>query len=436
MLPVLPRSARAALSLAALAVLSACNQGNPGAGAGGGGFPPPEVATIDIAPADVPVTYEYVGQTAGSREVEIRARVTGIIDKRLYQEGARVKAGQPLFKLDAAGFTAQAATAEANVATAEARVRQAEREFNRLKSLLDAKATSQKEFDDASSNFDLAKAGLKAAQAQWNASKVDLAYTDIHAPISGVVGRALKVEGALVSGQGDNLLATLAQTDPIHVNFGVPEADAMRVKQEIASGAIKLPAGGYVVKVKTSDGKDLGKSGKLDFSDYKADTNTGSYQNRAQFANADDALAPGQFVRVELTGALRPKAITVPQRAVLDGPMGKYVYVLGKGKDGGPIAEMRPIVPGEWVALNGPVKNAWVIRQGLQAGDKVIVDGVARIFMPGTPVKPGGAVPPAQGPDAGGKPADAAAKPAAEAKPADSKPADAKPAADQPASKS
>lgn len=380
----LPKTVAVMVSSALL--LAACGKSAPGGG-GGGGFPPPEVTTLAVALADVPVTYEYVGQTAGSREVEIRARVTGIVEKRLYQEGARVTRDQPLFKLDSATYAAQVATAEANVATAEAKLKQADRDASRLKPLIDARAISQKEFDDASSALDLARAALKSAQAQLRAAKVDLDHTEIRAPISGVIGRALKEEGALANAPGDSLLATLAQTDPIHVNFGIAEADSLRFKQESSAGSLKLPDGGFVVHVKTSDGKDLGKPGKLDFTDYKADPTTGSYLSRAAFANGDGALSPGQFVHVELTGAVRPGAIAIPQRAVLDGPTGKFVYVLGKGKEGGPIAEPRPIVPGEWVSLDGKVKNAWVVQKGLKAGDQVIVDGVAKIFMPGSPVK-------------------------------------------------
>jgi len=394
-------------------LLSACGKGAHGAEGGGGGFPPPEVTTLDVAPADIPVAYEYVGQTAGSREVEVRARVTGIIEKRLYQEGTRVARDQLLFKLDSATYAAQVATAEANVATAEAKLKQADRDASRLKPLIEARAISQKEYDDASSGLDLARAALKSAQAQLRAAKIDLDHTDIRAPLSGVIGRALKEEGALVNAPGDSLLATLAQTDPIHVDFGVSEADSLRFKQETSAGSLKLPEGGFVVHVKTSDGKDLGKQGKLDFTDYKADPTTGSYLTRAVFANGDGALSPGQFVHVELGGAVRPGAIAIPQRAVLDGPTGKYVYVLGKGKDGGPIAEPRPIVPGEWVSLDGKVKNAWVVQKGLKAGDQVIVDGVAKIFMPGSPVKLASAAKPGQ---AAAAPAQADAKPQTDAK--------------------
>ncbi|WP_269533502.1 efflux RND transporter periplasmic adaptor subunit [Chitinimonas sp. BJYL2] len=368
------------------ALLAACGKGQPDGGHGG---MPPAMVTYQVVKAgDVPVDFEYPGQSAGSREVEIRARVTGIVDKRLYEEGARVKAGTSLFRIDPATYAAAAAAADANVTTAEARLKQAERDYNRVKPLIESKAISQQEFDNAASNFDIAKAALKAAQAQARATSIDLGYTDVRAPISGVVGRALKVEGSLANAQGDSLLATMAQTDPIDVNFALSESDRTRVQAEVASGAIKLPEGGYTVKLKTSDGNWLKHTGKLDFSDYKADTTTGTYSSRARFANPDNTLTPGQFVRVVLSGATRPNSIAVPQRAVLDGPQGKFVYTVGAGQDGKPAAVPMPVVVGDWVRLDGKEPNGWLIKQGLKGGEKVIVDGTARIFFPFAPIVP------------------------------------------------
>jgi membrane fusion protein, multidrug efflux system len=366
--------------------LAAC--GPSGSQGQHGGFPPPAVTYEVVAARDVSVDQEYVGQTAGSREVEIRARVNGIIERRLYEEGAVVKAGQPLFKLESALYAAAAAQADAAVGTADANLKQAEREFNRLKPLIEAKAISQKEWDTAASALDVAKAQYKQAQAQLASARVDLGYTNVAAPITGVIGRALKVEGALATAANDSLLATMAQIDPMHVEFSIAERDRDALQTEIAAGTLKIPASGYSVKLKSSDGRWLKPVGKMNFRDYKSDTNTGAYAARAVFANPDNTLSPGQMVHVVLTGATRSQAITVPQRAVLDGPMGKYVYVVGKGQDGKPAAEQRPVVPGEWVALGGKDANSWIIRQGLKAGDQVIVDGMARIFAPGQPVQP------------------------------------------------
>ncbi|MBV8468015.1 MAG: efflux RND transporter periplasmic adaptor subunit [Burkholderiales bacterium] len=368
------------------ALLAACGQGDQSGAQGG--MPPAAVTYITVAAHDVPIDFEFPGQTAGSREVEIRARVTGIVEKRMYTEGSRVKAGQALFKIDPAQFAATAAAADANVATAEAKLKQAERDFARLKPLIEAKAVSQQDFDNGQSNLELAQAGLKAAKAQAYSAHINLGYTDVTAPITGVVGRALKVEGSLANDQNDSLLATMAQTDPIYVNFAMSDAERNKIDNEAHSGEIKLPTDGYVVKLRTSDGKYLSETGKLNFTDYKADTNTGAYSSRAEVANGKGNIQPGQFLRVVLTGATKTNAIALPQRAVLDGPTGKFVYVVGAGKDGKPAAEPRPVVPGDWVRLDGPDSNGWVIQQGLKAGDKVIIDGMARIFFPFQPVAP------------------------------------------------
>lgn len=385
-------------------LLAACGQSQQG---GFQGMPPAAVTFELTVPREIAVEYEYIGQTAGSREVEIRARVNGIIEKRYFNEGSLVAMGQPLFKLDAAPYAAAAAQAQAALASSAASLKQAERDFTRMQPLAEAKALSPQEWEKVESGLEIARAQHQVAEARYAAARVDLRYTEIAAPINGVIGRALKVEGALADTNGGNsLLATMAQVHPMHVNFSLAEREKTERDAEIASGSLKISPGGYVVKLKNTDGtwlefgspvrgKDVAKniSGKLDFVDYKADANTGAYALRAAFPNPKGILTPGQFVRVVLTGATRPKAVVVPQRAVMDGPMGKFVYLVGKDKDGKPVAEPRLIVPGEWVALNdnatvGVEKNGWIIRQGLHAGDAVIIDGMARIFAPGQPLQP------------------------------------------------
>lgn len=352
--------------------------------------PPPTVSVATVVARDVPIDFEYPGQSAGSREVEIRARVDGIIEKRLFEEGSVVKAGQPLFVIAPATYAAADAAAAANVATAEANVQKAQRDFDRYKPLIDARAVSQMEFDNIASALDVARANLKAAQAQYSSAHINLSYTDVRAPISGVIGRALKVEGALASASSDSLLATMAQVDPIDVYFSMSDADHDNLQSELASGSLVMPKNGkgFVVKLKTNDGKWLPQTGTLNFSDYKADVNTGAFTNRARFANSKGTLTPGQFLRVVLTGAVRPNAIAVPQRAVLSNAAGKFVYVVGKGKDGKPAAELRPVVPGEWVRISDAEPNDWVIKDGLLAGDQIIVDGSAHIFAPSQPINP------------------------------------------------
>jgi membrane fusion protein (multidrug efflux system) len=376
-------------SLSLLSLLAAC--GPQGAGAPHG-FPPAPVAVVTVAPADLPVEYEYVGQTAGSREVEIRARVTGILQKRNYTEGAQVRAGQSLFTLDPAPYQTAAAKAEADLASAEARLAQAERQAARLKPLIEARAVSQKDYDDAVSAAQVARADMKGAQARLNEARLNIGYARVESPLTGVASRSLKSEGALISGP-DVLLTTVSQVNPIFVNFGIPDADQQRIRRDIESGAIRLPQGGrFDVQVKNADGSPYGKTGKLDFSDVRINPSTGTSDARAELPNPDTALRPGQFVKVRLTGAVRVNAVKVPQRAVLEGPAGKFVYVVVPGDKGGDKAEARPVEVGEWSG------DAWVIRSGLKAGERVITDGVMKIG-PGAPVSLG---PPPGAPGAGG----------------------------------
>lgn len=379
-------------SLPLVAVVVAGCSGNAQEHAGMG-FPPPEVSVVTLTPANVPVTREYVGQTVGAREVEIRARVTGILEQRLYQEGTLVKAGQPLFRLDAKPFQARVALAEAELAGAEARLAQAEREWQRVKPLAAAQAASRKEADEAQSAAQLATAEVKAAKARLAEARLQLGYTQIVAPITGVIGKAAKFEGALVNA-GETLLTTLTQVDPIEVNFAISENEALAQQQEIASGALKTPGEAALeVRVKLADGRVLDRVGRINFSDARIDPTTGTYALRARLPNGDGALKAGQFVRVLVAGAVRPQALAVPQSAVLEGPQGKFVYVLGQDPKAGTVATFRPVEVGEWVAQSAdPKDHLWVIRKGLQAGDKVILDNLIKI-RPGAPVQLAGAKP-------------------------------------------
>jgi len=339
------------------------------------GFPPAEVSVVTIQPKTVPVTFEYVGQTAGSREVEVRARVAGILMKRNFREGGAVRAGQSLFTVDPAPFQAATARAEAEVAGAEARLTQAKQNAARLKPLYEAKAVSQKEHDDAVSAEQIAAADVKSAKARLTEARLSLGYTTVDAPISGVASRALRSEGNLISGP-DVLLTTVTQVDPIYVNFGVSGNEQLALRRDLESGRVVFPKDGkFEVTVKLSDGGVYAKQGTLDFTDPRINTETGTSESRAELPNAQGALKPGQFVRVQLAGATRPNAILVPQRAVLEGPTGKFVYALKDGK-----ADPRPVQVGAWN------DGAWVVESGLKAGDQIIVDGVMKIG-PGAPVK-------------------------------------------------
>jgi membrane fusion protein (multidrug efflux system) len=384
------------LALAAAAALTACGQSQHG---GFSGFPPAEVTTIVVGPKDFPVAFEYVAQTLGSKDVEVRARVTGIIEKRLYQEGWAVKAGQPLFIIDPKPYAAQVAAAEADLARAAAQKTQADRERARLAPLAERKAIGQKEADDAASNADLAAASVKAAQAKLDELNLNLGYTRVVAPISGLSSRAMKSEGSLATAN-DTLLTVISQTDPIWVGFNVSENEQLRLSRSVAAGTLVLPKdNAYDVTIKLSDGSTFPRRGRINFADTRVNPSTGTYEMRAEVINSDAALKPGQFVRVVLRGAQRKDVLAVPQVAMLDGPQGKFVYVAAKDKDGKDIAQPRPVVVGDWVDADGG--NLFVVDSGLKPGDNVIVDGVARL-QPGAPIKLPGAAPAASPAPAGG----------------------------------
>ena len=402
----MPRPARAFAALvvpaAVAATLAACSP--PQQGGGFHGFPPAEVTTIKLEPKSLPATYEYVGQTTGSKEVEVRARVTGILDRKLFQEGAPVKAGQVLFVIDPRQMAAQTAALEAEVARAQAQKAQAEREVARLKPLAERRAVGQKEADDAISNLEMSAAALRAAEAKLAEMKLNLSYTNVTAPIAGLSSRAPKSEGSLVAAN-ETLLTTISQVDPMWIPFAISENEQLLLNKAVREGRLTLPKdNAYEVVVRLSDGTTLERRGRINFADTRVNPSTGTYEMRAEVANADRQLKPGQFVRVKLTGAVRNNALAVPQVAVQDGAQGKFVYVVERDKDGKDVAGVRPVTLGEWVAQDGA--NLWVVETGLKPGDAVIVDGVAKL-RPGAPVTVGGGAKPAA---PGGAPAPAPAK--------------------------
>ena len=384
-------SLAAAAALCLVLALAACGGGNAQPGPGAGGPPPAPVTVETVRSADVPVVFEYVGQVVGARDAEVRARVAGIVVKRNFIEGGAVKKGQSLYSLDAAPFQAALARADADVAAAEARVAQAARTLARLKPLAEAKAVSQREADDALSAEQIARADLKGAQARRAEAALNLAYTRVESPIAGITGRSQVSEGSLVSG-AQLLLTTVTQSDPMKLRFGIADTDQMRWRTEAAAGQLQLPPhGAFEVEVKLADGSTLAHRGRLVFADTRVSGNTATVEAEAEIANPDGALKPGQFVRVRLLGALRPNAVKVPARAVLEGPQGKFVYLATDGK-----ALPRPVTVGEQLA------DGWVITKGLATGDALIVDGMARIFFPGAPIQvgppPGAASAPASTP--------------------------------------
>lgn len=396
--PAARRLGAAGLAALAAATLAACGQQPPGGG-GFPGFPPAQVTTLEVQPATIPVSFEYVAQTQGSKDVEVRARVNGIVEKRYFTEGSAVRAGQPLFLIDPKPYEAAVAVAEAEVARAQAQKSQAEREAARLKPLAERRAIGQKEADDAQSNAELAAAQVKAAEARLRSAQLDLGYTNVVAPIAGLTSRAQVSEGALAAANQTHL-TTISQVDPMWVRFSIAESEQLKLNRAVTAGALSLPKdNAFDVTIKLSDGSVFPRTGRINFADTRIDPTTGTYEMRAEVANRDVALKPGQFVRVVLKGAQRRDAIAVPQVAVMDGPQGKFVYLAGKDKDGKDVALPQPVVVGEWV--DGDGGNRFVIESGLKAGDRVIVDGVAKL-MPGGPIVLGGAPPAGGAPGAPG----------------------------------
>ena len=365
-------------------LISACGKQGGGTQAGPHGMPPPEVSVVTVQARELPIDYEYVGQTAGIRETEVRARISGILEQRVYEEGAKVKAGQVLFQIDPGSYQTQLASAEAASGVAEAKLNQAKREFARLAPLAAEKAISQREYDDAKSNLEMAEASYKQVRAQVNEAKLNLSYTKVVAPISGVTGIAAKPNGSLVT-PSDSLLTTIVQTDPIYVNFSVTEADFLKMNADVANGKLTLPGKrsnngslAFQVRVKQADGSIFPTAGKMIFTSEKVNPNTGGFDARAEIANPDGALRPGQFVRVMLQGGSRSNAIAIPQRAVIDSPMGKMVFA---------VSPDNKLVPHP-VELDGWSRGEWVVTKGLQSGERVLVDGFIKAHDPGMLVTP------------------------------------------------
>jgi membrane fusion protein, multidrug efflux system len=373
------RALRLALLLATPLPM-ACHRGP--APVSGHAFPPAPVSVTTVARRDIPITFEYLGHTEASREIEIRARVGGFLDSRHFAEGAMVAAGDLLFEIDPKPLQAQLAAAAAEVTVAEARWQQAAREAARLEPLVAEQAATEKERDDAVSAERIAAATLTSARARLQQTQLDLDYTKVKAPHDGKIGRALRPEGSLIDPNGDDgLLTTLLQLDPLYVDFQRTENQQAAIDADRSSGRLALPADGRLeVELQQRGGRVLAQGGNIDFTAGQLDMRTGTIPMRATFANPGQRLLAGQAVHVVLRGAYLKDAIAVPQRAVLDSPQGKQVYVVETG-DHGTVAQPRLVEVGEWVDLEdtGPAARAWVIRSGLQPGDKVILDNLVKL---------------------------------------------------------
>jgi membrane fusion protein (multidrug efflux system) len=352
-------------------VLAACSQGDAkqGKDAAKDAKAAPAalaVTVIEAATREVPVTFEAVGRTEGSREVQVRARVSGILERQLYNEGDAVPAGAPLFRIERAPFEIELQQARGTLAEATARDELSQQEHERLKRLADRRAISQKEADQAASAARQSSAAVQVAQARVRQAELNLSYTNVTAPIGGVTGRALQSIGSLVAPNNDSaLLTTLTRGDPIWVRFALSEPEFAQVR----GGEGKE----VQVRIELADGSAYPEPAKLNFASSTIDAQTSSVQMRAELPNSRLALLPGQFVRVRITAGI-VQAITVPQSAVLQNEGGRFVWVAAEGK-----AVQRPIKAGNWVGKD------WAVLEGLKPGDKVIVDNLVRL-RPNAPV--------------------------------------------------
>ncbi|MEH6394767.1 efflux RND transporter periplasmic adaptor subunit [Pseudoalteromonas sp.] len=349
---------------------------------------PAAVATTIARYEDAPFTIELPATLSGSKEVEVRARVTGILESRNFDEGQTVSQGQSLFTIDLAPYQLAVESAQAALDGAKASLVQSEREVKRLAKLRADKSVSQRDYDNASSTQDIANTTLAAAKVALKEAQLDLEYAQVKAPVAGVMGREFVSEGTYVSGP-DLLLTQITQLDPIRLRFGISEREQLQMRQDVANDSLTLPEKGqWHTSIKLQDGSLYQQTGKVNFSDVRINPNTGTSELQAIIPNSDFKLRPGQFVRVRLSGAVRKNAFVIPQRAVLDNGTGKFVYVVAKNEQGGTIARPAPVEVGEWIQKpdNQGDKNFWLIKSGIQQGDEVIIDGMAKIFFAGMPV--------------------------------------------------
>jgi membrane fusion protein, multidrug efflux system len=350
-------------------------------GCGKEAAPPPargavEVSVVTVKARATPVTFEFVGQTQSSREVEIRARVDGFLEKRLYTEGSIVKSGQALFQMDRKPFEAALQSAQGALAQRKAALDVAVANLGRVRPLAAEDAVSLKDLDDAVGAEQRARAAVLESEAQVVTAKLNLGYTTIASPLAGASSFAKVQEGTYLNAQ-NSLLTTISQVDPIWVNFSISENEQLRWSDEVAKGTLSRPAdNGYDVELVLADGSVFPRRGRISFANPSYSKETGTFLVRSEIANPARKLMPGQFVRVLVKGATRPASILLPQRAVLQGQRSHFVWVVGKdGK-----AEARPVGVGDWEG------DDWFITNGLKDGEQVVVDGVARV-APGVPLK-------------------------------------------------
>lgn len=352
----------------------------------GGCEPPPaeqkppvtEVSIVTVQPQESSVQEVFVAQVQSSHHVDIFPRVSGFLERIAYREGGLVKEGEVMFKLDPKPFLAQVESVRAEINIRKAQLETAQANLDRVKPLVDLDAASKSDLDNAVGSVKAAQAALAEVEARLKKAELDLGYATIKSPTTGVAGQSSQRQGAYLSasGAGDRL-TYVAVLDPVWVEFSVSQNAMDKTRREVDQGILILPSEqDYLVELELSDGTRYPHTGKLSFAEPSFSQQTGTFLVRAELPNPQGQLRPGMFVKAILSGAVRPNAMVVPQKAVLQSPKGQIVFVVG----GQNLVEVRPVVVGEW--LDG----GWVVYRGLHAGDRVIVDGLMRL-VPGAPVK-------------------------------------------------
>ncbi len=360
---------------AAVAAMVAGCGGKQAGPAQGGAQQAPEVAVFTVAPQTLAMSTELPGRTAAYQVAEVRPQVGGLIQKRLFTEGADVKAGVQLYQIDAATYEAAFNSAKANLAKAKANLAAATPKVARYKELVAIEGVSRQDYDDAVAAHEQAKAEVEAAQAAVDSARINVDYTKVASPISGRISRSNVTPGALVTAGQATALTTVQQLDPIYVDVTQSSEELLRLKREMESGSLKKANGQAAVTLLLADGSKYALPGKLQFSDVSVDPGTGNVTLRALFPNPKHDLLPGMFVRAVLETGVSEQAIAVPQMGVSRNPKGEATaMVLNKeGK-----VEQRVLQTG------GTIGDKWLVKSGLVSGDRVIVEGLQKV-KPGAP---------------------------------------------------
>lgn len=349
--------------LAVSLILTGCNEPEQAVQA------TPEVSVVIAEQRDVPISSVFVGKTVSSRRIEIRSRVEGFLEKRLYEEGTMVEEGQVMFQMDRKPFEAQLSAAEAELAQQQARLTNAEANLARVKPLAEQNAVAQKELDDAISMFRSSAAAVEAAKAKVIQADLDLGYTDIYTPVTGISSFARKREGSYIGIGQESLLTYVARIQPMWVEFSISENQIFKNRTKRDQGLVVAPKNQeYTVEIELADQSIYPQRGKITFADASLSEETGTFLLRAEIPNPDKTLRPGQFVRARLHGAVRPEAILIPQRAVQQGAKGSFVWVVEEGK-----TRFQPVQTGPWHG------DDWFIEAGLEGGEQIIVDGALTV---------------------------------------------------------